>query len=324
MTEFPSPFPAFASLDRRRRSPADDDRDSIAASALAADDAEALSDDEAEPSAADDLDSAPRREGLPPSFRMRHDPHYVDAIFDRALSERPPSRPLVPLDGAPAGGAEPTALASAAGVIGESLASVARVLETLPSRGRSLHDRVALDLLRAETRRARCLAEAMAVLHADLLPALDEVDLVTTAAAVLDGFACEDRLAGLAPAARPHGTCRVFGDAELLHTAIAALVTATRTLAAGRGDVQRVGVSLGPMAADGLRTIRVEQWAVRVPAASLSRIFDPGWVAHPAGPTGAVLLAAARRIAAAQGGDVLAEALDRGGCAFVLRLPPAG
>lgn len=322
MTEFPSPFPAFAPLGVRR-SLTDDDFGALASSAAADDDTATSTDDDTEPSTDDDAAPAPRREGLPPSFRMRHESHYVDAIFDQAPSSRP-ARSVAPVEALSGGGAAPAALGSAARVIGAALAGVTRVLETLPSRGRSLHDRVALDLLRAETVRARAVAEAMAVLHADLLPALDEVDLVATLSAVLDGFAFEDRLAGVAPAARPHGTCRVFGDPELLHTAITALVTATRTLAAGRGDLQRIGVSVGPLSADGLRTLRIDQWAVRVPAASLARVFDTGWDAHPAGPTGAVLLAAARRIAAAQGGDVVAEALEGGGCAFVLRLPPAG
>lgn len=314
MTEFPSPFPAAVSFGVHRRSIAGDDHFS-AGVVFPDDEADPPADEFGEPSTEDDAGPVPRREGLPPSFSMRHEPHYVDALFE--------PRPAVRQAVSPAA-AEPAWLAAAAGAIVESLGSMTRVLESVPRRGRSLHDRVALELLRAETARARCVADAVAVLYADLLPALDEVDLVATVASVLDGFAFEDRLSGLTPAARPEGACRVFGDPDLLRTAIAALVTAARTLAAGRGDAQRIGVSLGPAAEDGLRTIRIEQWAVRVPAASLARVFEPGWTGHPAGPTGGVLLAAARRIAVAQGGDVAAEGLDGGGSAFVLRLPPAG
>jgi hypothetical protein len=71
------------------------------------------------------------------------------------------------------------------------------------------------------------------------------------------------------------------------------------------------------------RGVEVLQTAVRMPSSMLGRLFDADWAEHPAGPTGAVLLAAARRIAALQGGTLDARPVDGGGCRLVLTLPAA-
>ena len=63
--------------------------------------------------------------------------------------------------------------------------------------------------------------------------------------------------------------------------------------------------------------------AVRMPAAVLARLLDAQWADHPGGPAGAVLLAAARRIAVLQGGGLDARPADNGGCRLVLTLPAA-
>ena len=64
--------------------------------------------------------------------------------------------------------------------------------------------------------------------------------------------------------------------------------------------------------------------AIRLPAATLARLFEGDWAEHPAGRSGAVLLAAARRIAMVQGGSLEVKALDGGGCRLILSVPAAG
>ena len=79
---------------------------------------------------------------------------------------------------------------------------------------------------------------------------------------------------------------------------------AGRGARAGRGSRRRQPhhLTLGPRVDTATRTVEIAQSAVRMPAQAFARFFDHGWGAHPAGATGAVLLAAAARIAEAHGG----------------------
>jgi hypothetical protein len=71
------------------------------------------------------------------------------------------------------------------------------------------------------------------------------------------------------------------------------------------------------------RAVDVSQSAVRMSTSVLGRLLDADWDEHPGGPTAAVLLAAARRIATLQGGLLEAKPLDNGGCRLTLHLPAA-
>jgi len=288
----------------------------------------------------DAVESAPRpaREGLPPTYRMRHEPHYVEALV------APPTPPTPPAPAAPTTAAlvppEPAVAeaAPAAGVtlVGDGVSAVIRSLQTslesihdslaqLSRRGRPLRDRVALDLARAETARARLAADAAAVLQTDPLPSLDEVDLAAVCRAVDDAFAPEYRLAGGAPAVTvPPSAAPVFGDERLLTTAVGGVLAAVRALVEDRGDTARITITLAPRADTANRTVEISQSAVRVPIAAHARFFDPTWTAHPAGATAALQLAAARRIAEAHGGALEVAATDSGGCRFSLSVPAAG
>jgi hypothetical protein len=96
-----------------------------------------------------------------------------------------------------------------------------------------------------------------------------------------------------------------------------------RTLVDDRADPNRVIVRIGPRQDTVSRTIEVIQTAVRVPASAHAQFFDADWTAH-SGPTGAVLLAAARRIAFAQGGALEVRANEGGGCSLLFSVPAAG
>jgi signal transduction histidine kinase len=279
-------------------------------------------------------DAAPRaREGLPPSYRMRAEPHYVEALVDRSLAafepavaaanasgdgREAPDLPAVPVT------ASSAAIAAAATALADAFDTIQAALRDLPVRGRPLRDRVALELARAEATRGRWLADAAVVLQTDPLPALDELDLVQLLGAVFEAFGPENRLSGGADAwPLPPGTCLVFGDERLLTTALGALLSAVRALIEDRGDARKVTVSLGPRREAAMRTLEVAQRAVRLPAAAYARFFDADWPEHPAGPSGALLLAAARRIAVAHGGTLDVAAVDGGGCRLTFGLPAA-
>jgi hypothetical protein len=288
-------------------------------------DVDELDRDDDEPAAAAPAERAPVREGLPPSYRMRHEPHYVETLV------APPAPAIItpaPPPPAPAEAAVdlPAAdgLAGVIATLATSLESIQASLRDVSRRGRPLRDRVAIDLARAETARARWVADAAAVLQADPLPSLDEVDLVTVCHAVAETFAPEYRLAGGAPSTTlPAGPAHVFGDERLLTTAVGSVLSAVRALVEDRGDASRVTVGLAPRVDTTTRTVEIGQSLVRVPPAAYARFFDAAWTAHPAGPAGAVLLAAARRIAEAHGGALELSALEDGGCRFLLSVPAA-
>lgn len=295
-------------------------------------------DDDAD-SDADDLDRddepvespPPVREGLPPTYRMRHEPHYVEALVAPPVPAAETATVTLPLPATPV--AEPAPAAAVpgdglAGVIASlqvSLASIHESLAQLSSRGRPLRDRVAIDLARAEAARARFVADAAAVLQTDPLPSLDEVDLAAVCRAVDDAFAPEYRLAGGAPAVTmPPAAAPVFGDERLLTTAVGGVLAAVRALVEDRGDAARITITLAPRVDTATRTVEITQSAVRLPIATHARFFDPTWAAHPAGATAALQLAAARRIAEAHGGALEVAATDGGGCRFSLSVPAAG
>lgn len=270
---------------------------------------------------------APRvREGLPASYRMRAEPHYVEALVDRALGAFEPAADPAPVSAAaePPVSASPAAIAAAATSLADAFDAIQAALRDLPTRGRPLRDRVAVELARAEATRGRWLADAAVVLQTEPLPALDELDLVALLAGVYDAFGPENRLSGGAAAMPvPAGTCHVFGDERLLTTALGALLAAVRAVIEDRGDARRVTVALGPRRDAASRTLEIAQTAVRLPASAYPRFFDADWPEHPAGPSGALLLAAAKKIALAHGGGLEIGGLDGGGCRLVLTLPAA-
>ena len=298
---------------------------------------DADSDDDADP---DVNAGAPARvrEGLPPSYRMRAEPHYVEALVERSLAafepDVPPPVPAAPvstpspLPVAPAAPPDPVvtsaALTVAATALADAFDAIQAALRDVPLRGRPLRDRVAIELARAEATRGRWLADAAVVLQVEPLPALDEVDLLRLLGHVFEAFGPENRLSGGAAAMPlPAGTCPVFGDERLLTTALGAILAAVRALIEDRGDARKVSVALGPRREAATRTIEVCQTAVRLPASAYARFFDADWADHPAGTSGALLLAAARKIAGAHGGGLEVSPLEGGGSRLVLSVPAA-
>jgi hypothetical protein len=158
------------------------------------------------------------REGLASHYRMRAEPHYVEALA-RPRAEIPPvtaARPPEPRVRTPLD----RALGDASDALARALASVNQTLEDLPGAGRPLRERLLLELARAEAVRAGWLADAIAVLQQEPMPALDQVDLNRVAATVAEALGPEHRVTGETPrvtlAERP---VTVFGDQRLLTVA---------------------------------------------------------------------------------------------------------
>lgn len=337
MSEFPAYVPPFARSTRESDLP-------LRASRIDRDDVDGDLDDDNEtaPETDDDADpevtAAPARvrEGLPPSYRMRAEPHYVEALVERSLAAFEPeprtaaaaataSIPDVVAERLEAPAAMTAdALMTTATTLADAFDAIQAALRDVPLRGRPLRDRVAIELARAEATRGRWLADAAVVLQIEPLPALDEVDLLRLLGHVFEALGPEHRLSGGAAAlVVPSGSCAVFGDERLLTTALGALLAAMRGIVEDRGDARKMAVALGPRREAATRTFEVSQTAVRLPASAYARFFEVDWAEHPAGPSGALLLAAARKIALAHGGTLEIAALEGGGCRLVLSLPAA-
>ncbi len=275
------------------------------------------------------------REGLPSSYRMRHEPHYVDALVGRSVPVAASAAEVVPPTVTPeslvsalapeqVAAVAAASLAEAATSLAEAFDAIRAALRDLPTRGRPLRDRVAIELALAEATRGRWLADAAVVMQSDPMPALDEVDLARVLRIVFDALGPESRLSGgAAVLSVPETYSPVFGDERLLTSAVGAAVAAMRAVIEDRGDARKMTVTLGPRRPEGVRTIAIGQSAVRVPASAFARFFDAGWVQHPAGAQGALMLAAAHRIAVAHGGSLEVSPLDGGGCQLVLSVPAA-
>lgn len=269
--------------------------------------------------------SAPRpvREGLPAGDRMRADPHYVEALA-RPRVEPAVTAPVASVVPPESGGPGDRAFGAASEALARALTSLHASLADVTGQGRPLRERLLLELARAEAIRASWLAEALAVLQSEPMPALDQVNLSAVVARVAEALGAEHRLAGAAPAiARTDVPARVFGDERLLTVAVGGMLLATCACVEGRAAISGVSMRVTAIREGTTRGVEVVQSALRLPASVLARMFDASWTEHPAGQAGAMLLAAARRIAQLQGGALDARPVENGGCRLVLTLPAA-
>jgi hypothetical protein len=306
LSESPLLLPPYASASRRSESPKP--------AAVTPVSPEFDPDEEAAPP------PRPAREGLPAAYRMRAEPHYVEAL-SRPRHEPPPPAPPPP--GPRVSAPAERALGSATESLARSVQSIQASLAEVGVEGRSLRDRMLLELGRAEAVRAGWLSEAVAVMLREPLPGLDQVNLGAIVARVAEALALEQRMTGQCLVwARPDRPVTVFGDERLLTVALGGMVQGLAACAGAPG-LSRVTMRVSPHRDGATRGIEVSQTAVRLPATVLERLFDVDWPEHPSGATGAVQLAAARRIAGLQGGALDARALEGGGCRLLLTLPAA-
>jgi hypothetical protein len=251
---------------------------------------------------------------------MRADTHYVEALA-RPRSDRAAGRTEVRAD-ATVRAPGPRAIAVAGDALARSLEDVAGVLGQIAAPGRPLRERLLIELARAEAQRAAWLADALAVLHREPLPALDQADLGRVVSAVADALGPEHRLTGRGPAVdRADQPVLVFGDERLLRVAVAGVLGALCTAVDGRGDPASVTLRVLPGMRAMTHGVEVSQAAVRWSAAVVARLFDAEWADHPCGPTGALQLASARRIAQVQGGALDVQVIESGAARFVFALP---
>jgi C4-dicarboxylate-specific signal transduction histidine kinase len=246
-------------------------------------------------------EARPAREGLPTSYRSRHDAHYVEQLAGR-------SRPTIPI-------AVFTDLT-------EHLGAIGACLHLFGDRERPLRERMAIGLVRTEVQRAAWLSQSLAVLAGEPPMTTGTVDVGALLDRILGALAPERTLTGAAfERAGDRGPHVVRADEQLLGVALAGVVSAVHVLVerVPAATVQ-VKVSRGP---DDVVKVEVSQDVVTLPPASRARFFDIEWPGRPGGVSVGARVAAARRIAEWHGGSVQLAAAERGGCAVTMTIPTA-
>jgi len=251
------------------------------------------------------------REGLPPGYRMRADPHYVDTLGAPARDRaRDHARAAVVADAPAAPPADHRLLDH----LSEDVAAIEAAAGMLGTEGSPLARRVGLDLIKAQAARAAWVLRAQALLgggpgdRGGWRPLGDVLGDVRDRAAIecrlldvtldLDGAARSSQI--LVP--EPAATIGLTG-------AIVAQLGLTAG-SAGRVIRLRVGPTPGPAFVD------VVQDGALVPPQAHARFFDSAWVTRPGGWIAALGASVAKAAADRTGGHASLLAVDRRGCAI--------
>lgn len=275
----------------------------------------------------------PVREGLPASYRMRADSHYVDQLSSRRTerygeAQRAPSRaPEVPksdtgIDHRERRDPRERRADKAFVQLTEDLTSIESAAAALAADVSPLTRRANVDVIVAQSWRAAWLLRAMAVVDSTHRPHRRSRQLGFILGEVCDRLAAECRLTGFA--VQVHASdwnAAVSVDEPAIVTALTGAVFGTLGLI---GRTEGVTIRLSASASAGeLRAVEVAQDEVMVPPSIASRFFDPLWSDRPGGWVAGLGASAARAVAQQQGGSAVFLAGERRGTTIRLNFLPA-
>ena len=223
--------------------------------------------------------AAPVREGLPRSFRMRADKHYVEMLdAPPAAVESAAPAPVAPGAADFAADLEGAAAAVQAGrELAQSLATLRASTNLLSERGPALASAVAGNLIRAEAWRATCLLQVSRFLRGEVAANPKPVRAQAIVDQVLKSIEPERRLRSLTLEGQINvGDSQVVADEELLVGALSGLLMATIALT----EEPALTVTLAAEARGNEIAIVISQdqvrppsnWATEWPAAGAARI----------------------------------------------------
>lgn len=304
------------------------------------DDAETTDDGEGD----EERDIRSPREGLPSTFRMRHDAHYVDELMSRgsfvpaalerdlmARSAPPPAsaaRPHAPA--APAGRAAPSAAAANLALVATRLESVVGHADGV--RAEQGASSLVAHSVRVEFARVARLARAAVTLEHREAPLRRPVSAGLLAERVRKASAPVARSAGLefsltvgdatfaVPAALGATVQAIAGTVD----AIVDLLLADPRFAAMEdedGSKARLSIAIHSVAIRPALIIDLNCPALLVTEAQAGRFFDHAADEYRATPTAGALLAAAAQIVRAHGGRAEIKPQDAGGATITFVLP---
>ena len=266
-----------------------------------------------DPPASASSETFPRgiRQGLPPSYRMRHDAHYVDELESR---RKPADTPAPPL-------AFPTSIPVTFALrdMSQELEGVASCFNLLATKARPLRERLGLSLARIGVQRNMRAFQAIRVLLEDPAPERRQLSLNSLVEHDLRSFheelhATESRVMLDLRDAPLH----VNADARMLSIAFRACLGSVIALMEASG--QAGAIHIASRLADGVAHCELRQDVYRMSADQFGRLSDLEWPERPGGIPAGIGLAAAARIAQAHGGHLDARRTEAGGCVLSLTI----
>jgi hypothetical protein len=275
----------------------------------------------------------PEREGLPSTYRMRADAHYVDQLIARTdvahaepRRERAADRGRVlhradkdtdaaadrPSDAAPRRDPREARIERAMAQLSADVTAILSAAASLGADAAPLARRVSTDLIQSQAWRAAWLLRAWPLVEGTHRWAARPRNLGAVLGQLRDRFAAECRLAGFnlhLHASDWNATVTI--DEPALITGLAGAVIAALSCN-DETDGLAVRVACTTVAGE-LRTVEVSQDGAAVPSHAVSRFFDPSWTDRPGGWVAGLGAAAARAIAQHQGGSASLAPADPNG-----------
>ncbi len=251
----------------------------------------------------------PARQGLPSSYRMRHDAHYVDELESRRRTS----------DAAAPALAFPTSIPVTFALrdMSQELEGVASCFNLVSTKGRGLRERMGLSLARVGVDRNMRAFQALRVLLEDSPPEPKPLSLNALVEHTVQGFSDELRLTNSNVSLDlGESVIRLNADAKMLSLALQACVGTLVSLVEA-SNVEG-GIHITARVTDGLAWIEMRQDAYRLSADQFSRLADLEWSERPGGIPAGTALAAAARIAQTHGGALDARRTEGGGCTLIL------
>ena len=255
----------------------------------------------------------PLREGLPPTYRMRADAHYVDLIEGRALHNPKTSVLPAPVqDTAPrmTDFTDPTLHAGAD--LAQALATLSSCAALLSDAPSDLSRAVVSDLIKAEAWRASALLHATRVVRKELSITRAAVSVSGLLDKVTSGVQPERRVRALtidAHSTLPYGAV-VVADDKMVTGAISCALLATLAVVQNVPDA-RITIAASSDPTTGV-AFTVAQPSVTPASIWQARAFDPTWTDRPGGVSAVLWMLALQETAQAHGGTARVERSDRG------------
>ena len=261
--------------------------------------------------------SHPEREGLPSTYRMRADAHYVEQLASRReRTERTDASRL------PAGQSETVDAGATSGrdrrsdrvmgQVSDEIATIASAASMLAGETSPLARRVGLELVRAQAWRASWLLKASVIVDGRHRGTVKPTPLGTIVEQLRHGLTPECRLAAVTLHLHASdGNAMVAVDAPLVMAGVTGAVMATLGLM-DDAEGAAIRVTFDASGHD-LRSVDVTQDLVSVSPTAALRLFDAAWTDRPGGWTATMGALVARSVAQQSGGSAVFVPGDRRG-----------
>ncbi len=260
----------------------------------------------------------PAREGLPSTYRMRADTHYVEQLTSRRDRGDAPEATVPAERPESAVGLERHRRSDRVmGQVSDEIATIASAASMLAAETSPLARRVGLALVRAQAWRATWLLKASAILDGRHRGTMKPTPMASLIEPLRQGLAPECRLSGLSWQVQASDANAVVAvDAVLVTTGVTGAVLATLGLMDdAEGGTVRVSFDV---AGRELRAVEIVQDTVQVPPAAAVRFFDATWTDRPGGWTATMGALTAHGVARQAGGNAVFLPGDR--CGSTIRI----